>query len=78
MHPVYILAFATFGLIIAFLVWNRISAGRHSFGSNPAGVGGENDPISGATDNIRDPDVMRASLDTAASQPVAARQRTGS
>ena len=69
MHPVYLLAFLTFGLIIAYLVWNRISTGRHKFGpNNPAGLGGENDPIAGATDDVRHPDVLRASLDRASGQ----------
>jgi hypothetical protein len=66
MHPVYLLAFATFVLVIGFLVWNRVSAGRHTFSGNPAGVGGPADPIAGATGELRDPDTMRKSLDMAA------------
>jgi hypothetical protein len=66
MHPLFLLAFATFVLVVGFLVWNRVSAGRHKFGSNPAGVGGTADPISGATDELRHPDEMRKSLDVAA------------
>jgi hypothetical protein len=66
MHPVWLLAFVTFGLIAAFLVWTRISTSRHRHGpNNPHGMGGESDPLSGATDAVRDPDVLRASLDNA-------------
>ncbi len=64
MHPVYILAFATFIVVAGFLVWTRVSTSRHRFGrNNPTGIGGENDPLSGATDAVRDPDELRASLD---------------
>ena len=66
MHPVYLLAFGTFILVAAFLVWTRVSTGRHRFGRNNAeGVGGVNDPLSGAREDLRDPDEMRASLDAA-------------
>ena len=68
MHPVYLLAFGTFVLILAFLVWNRVSTGRHRFGRNPQGAGGVNDPLAGATDDIRPPDQLRASLDRAAGE----------
>jgi hypothetical protein len=74
MHPLFLLAFGTFVLIIAFLVWNRVSAARHSFGRNPAGIGGVNDPLSGATDDLRHPDAIRASLDAAASRPLSTRE----
>jgi hypothetical protein len=63
MHPLWLLAFATFVLVIGFLVWTRVSTGRHRFGANPKGIGGINDPLSGATDNLRSPGAMRASLD---------------
>jgi hypothetical protein len=63
MHPLFLLAFATFVLIVGFLAWSRLSTGRHRFGRNPSGVGGPHDPISGATDEVRDPDVLRDSLD---------------
>ena len=71
MHPLFLLAFATFVLVVAFLVWNRVSTKRHK----APGVGGPNDPISGARDDLRDPDEMRASLDHAASQPMSAREQ---
>jgi hypothetical protein len=73
MHPLFLLAFATFLLVVGFLVWNRISTKRHSFGKNPAGPGGINDPMAGATDEVRDPDVLRGSLDAAAATPLSAR-----
>ena len=66
MHPVYILAFVTFAAVIGFLIWTRVSTVRHKFGVKPTGVGGVNDPMAGATDALRDPEAMRASLDTAA------------
>ena len=74
MHPLFILAFATFALIAGFLIWNRVSAGRHSFGANPSGVGGANDPLSGATDDMREPEALRGSLDDAAAKPTPVRQ----
>ncbi|MBV9655940.1 MAG: hypothetical protein JOZ42_15405 [Acetobacteraceae bacterium] len=73
MHPLFWLAFATFALVVAFLIWNQVSTGRHRFGRKAEGVGGPSDPIAGATDNLRDPDTMRASLDEAASKPLSER-----
>jgi hypothetical protein len=66
MHPLYLLAFATFVLVIGFVLWNIVSVRRHRFGADVAGPGGPNDPISGKTENIRSPDEIRASLDQAA------------
>ncbi len=63
MHPIWLLALATFVLVAGFLVWTRVSTSRHRFGRNPEGIGGINDPLSGATNNVRDPDELRASLD---------------
>jgi hypothetical protein len=63
MHPLWLLALLTFVLVAAFLIWTRVSTERHRFGANPSGIGGENDPLSGATDAVRDPDTLRASLD---------------
>jgi hypothetical protein len=66
MHPLFLLAIGTFVLIFGFLIWTRISTGRHRFGpNNPHGVGGESDPLSGAREDLGDPDVMRAALDNA-------------
>lgn len=61
------LALGTFVLVIAFLLWNRASTKRHQeTGGNTSGIGGPNDPLSGATENMRDADSMRASMDKAA------------
>ncbi len=61
MHPVYLLAFVTFLLVIAFFAWQRISTGMHN--PRKAGIGGPNDPMAGANERTRDPDEMRAALD---------------
>ncbi len=63
MHPLFILAFATFVAVGAFLVWNLLSAKRHRFNQDVSGPGGSNDPLSGKTEGMRDPDEMRAALD---------------
>ncbi len=63
MHPVFILAFVTFLLLAAFLVWNVISTKRHKFGRDVAGPGGSSDPLSGKNDSVRPADELRASLD---------------
>lgn len=63
MHPLFLLAIATFLLVVGFFVWTRVSTERHKFGRDPEGVGGVNDPLAGATDKIRDPDTLCASLD---------------
>jgi hypothetical protein len=68
MHPIWLLAFVTFVLVAGFLIWTRMSTSRHRFGRNPAGIGGVNDPLSGATDKLRSPDRMRASLDAGQKQ----------
>ena len=61
------LAIVTFLLVIAFLVWNRTSLHRHqATDGNAKGIGGINDPLSGTTEGMRDPDAMRADLDAAA------------
>ena len=66
MHPLFLLAIGTFVLVAGFLVWTRVSTGRHRFGNrNPEGVGGVNDPLAGATEGVRDPDTLRASLNAA-------------
>ena len=66
MHPLFLLAIATFVLIIGFLAYNLISNRRHKFNRPVSGIGGENDPLSGQTDRVRKPDELRASLDDAA------------
>ena len=75
MHPLFWLAFVTFLLVVGFLVWNRASTARHSFGRKATGIGGVNDPLAGATEDLRAPDKMRASLDQADVTPLADRKR---
>ncbi len=65
MHPLFALAFATFLVVAAFLVWNLLSAKRHRFNRDVSGPGGSNDPLSGKSDGIRSADELRASLDGA-------------
>jgi hypothetical protein len=46
MHPVFILAFATFALIIGVLIWNIASTKKQQkTGGNTSGIGGPNDPM---------------------------------
>ena len=66
MHPLYLLAFATFVLIVGFLVWNYLSVKRHKFNRDVPGPGGRSDPLSGNSEGIRNADELRASLDEAA------------
>jgi hypothetical protein len=74
MDWILLLALATFALVAAFLVWNRISTKRHqATGGNTAGLGGANDPLSGAAPGMRHPDAMRADLDKAAATPLSER-----
>lgn len=45
-HPLYILAFATFLLLIGFLVWNLLSVKRRQkTHGHTTGIGGPNDPL---------------------------------
>ena len=61
------LALGTFVLLVAFLLWTRMSTKRHQeTGGNTSGIGGPSDPLSGAGADVRHPDSMRASLDNAA------------
>ena len=47
MHPLYLLAFVTFLLVLGFLAWNLLSVRRHQkTGGKASGIGGPNDPIS--------------------------------
>jgi hypothetical protein len=63
------LALATFVLLVAFLLWNRISTKRHhESGGTASGIGGPNDPLSGNSEGMRHPDELRASLDAAAAK----------
>jgi hypothetical protein len=64
MDWILVLAIVTFVLVIAFLVWNRVSLKQHQdTGGRTAGIGGLNDPLSGTTTGMRDPEAMRAALD---------------
>lgn len=63
------LALVTFALLIAFLLWNRISTKRHQeTGGDTAGVGGLNDPMSGTTEGMRNPEDMRRALNAASTR----------
>ena len=63
MHPLFLLAFATFVVVVGFLGWNLLSAKRHRFNRDVAGPGGSSDPLSGKSEGMRDPDELRAALD---------------
>jgi hypothetical protein len=65
MHPLYLLAFATFVLILGFLGWNILSVQRHKVNRDVTGPGGSSDPLSGKSEGMRHPDELRASLDDA-------------
>ena len=46
-HPLYLLAFVTFLLVIEFLGWNLLSVKRNQqTGGKASGIGGPNDPMS--------------------------------
>ena len=62
MHPLYLLAFATFVLILGFLAWNILSVQRHRFNKDVSGPGGSSDPLSGKSEGMRNPDELRESL----------------
>jgi hypothetical protein len=69
MDPILALALVTFALVVAFLLWNRASVKRHQeSGGNTDGIGGLNDPLSGTTKGMRDPEEMRASLNAMSSR----------
>ena len=62
----FLLPLVTFAIILAVLVWVLFSTLRHkNTGKKPSGVGGANDPMAGASDDLRDPDAMRSGLDAA-------------
>jgi len=57
MDWIFTLSVTTFALFGAFLVWNRVSTKRHQeTGGNTSGIGGLNDPLSGTTKGMRDPE----------------------
>jgi hypothetical protein len=46
MHPLSLLAFLTFLLVVGFLVWNLLSVKKHQkTGGDTTGLGGPNDPM---------------------------------
>ena len=68
MHPIYILAFATFGLLLIFLGWNFVSTRRSlRLGAKAEGIGSSSDPMVG-NPLERSAQEMRDSLDAASSK----------
>lgn len=64
MDVILILALGTFAIVVAFLIWNKMSVKRHQqTGGKADGIGGPNDPMAGATANIRGADELQSSLD---------------
>ncbi len=67
MHPVWILAFLTLVVVLAVVFWSLASIRRRqATDGKTSGIGGPNDPMVGATENIRSGAEMNASLDAAA------------
>ncbi len=70
MDIILLLALATFVLVVAFLLWNRISTKRHQeTGGRTSGLGGPADPLSGTAEGIRPAEAIQTSLDEAATAP---------
>ncbi len=71
MDWILMLAIVTFLLFLAFLTWNKLSLQQHQStgGKKTTGIGGLNDPLSGTTEGMRDPDEMRRDLDAASPTP---------
>ena len=45
-HPLYWLVFATFGVLLGFLGWSKLSVKRNQqTGGKTSGIGGPNDPM---------------------------------
>ena len=66
MSPVWILALATLVIVLAVLLWSLASIRRRqATGGKTSGIGGPNDPMAGATENIRSPDALSASVEAA-------------
>ena len=63
---IFMLAIATFVLVLGFVIWTKMSAAKHHRSGSGEGLGSKNDPLAGSTNRVRDPDTLRASLDTAA------------
>ena len=63
---IFMLAIATFVLVLAFVVWTKMSAAKHHRSGSGDGIGSASDPLAGSTNRVRDPDTLRTSLDNAA------------
>lgn len=69
MHPLFLLAFATFLLVVGFGYWNyRSTRNINKAGENTSGIGGSNDPLAGNTEGVRDAETMRQSMNAAAAR----------
>jgi len=45
-HPLYLLVFVTFLLVLAFVVWSLLSTKKSQLpGETKSGIGGPNDPM---------------------------------
>ena len=65
--PVWILALITLVLVLAIVLWSLASIRRRqATNGKTRGLGGPNDPMVGAVDNIRSGDELNASMDAAA------------
>ena len=66
MDWILLLAVTTFVLLAAFLGWSWYSTKRHhESGGTAEGIGGKNDPMSGAGADVRPAQEMQAALDAA-------------
>jgi hypothetical protein len=69
MHPLFLLAFATFAVVAGFGVWNyRSTRNLQNPDANKSGIGGPNDPMAGKTEGIRDAETMRQSMNAASAR----------
>ncbi len=69
MDWILLLGLTTFVIVVAFLLWTRQSTKRHQeTGGRTSGLGGPNDPLSGATAGLRSAEDMRAGLNVAAAR----------
>ncbi|WP_428391793.1 hypothetical protein [Lichenicoccus sp.] len=73
-----VLSMFTFAAVLAVLFWILFSTLRHRRpGAKVKGIGGVNDPMAGSTDQVRDPDSMRASLHAGSKSPGSAPPKGG-
>lgn len=65
--PVWILALVTLVVVLAIVLWSLASIRRRqATNGRTRGLGGPNDPMVGAVDNIRSGAELNASMDAAA------------